>query len=139
MPLVLKLPPRGRVILNGCVVRNADRVQTVYVENKADVILEKNLVQPEDADGTVSGRLYEMLQNALLAPEMRQTLRPEIQTTLVQLISVMQNDLQSKLLEAATHVSADDYYGAMRNVRPVWTYESELMAKYGPGPREILQ
>ena len=131
MPLVLKLPPKGRVIVNGCVMRNADRVQSFYVENKADIILEKNLVRREDAAGTASGRLYEMLQTALLAPEMRGTLMPAIQQSLARLVQILQNEHQAGLMEAATHVSVGDFYGAMRCVKPVWAYEAGLMARYG--------
>lgn len=138
MPLALKLPPRSRVILNGCVVRNADRVQTVYVENKADVILEKNLVQPDDVDGTVSGRLYELLQTALLAPEMRDAVRPDVQTTLAQLIHIFQNELRANLMEAATHVSVGDWYSAMRQIKPVWDYEAKLMQTYGKQPEALV-
>lgn len=131
MPLALKLPPRSRVILNGCVLRNADRVQTVYVENKADVILEKNLVQREAVAGSVAGRLYEMLQTALLAPELRPSLRPDIQDTLAKLMGILHTELHPHLMEAATHVSVGDYYGAMRCVKPVWAYETDLMDTYG--------
>ena len=130
MPLALKLPPRSRVILNGCVVRNADRVQTVYVENKADVILEKNLAQASDMDGTVSGKLYEMIQSGLLAPEMRRVLMPKIQETIAQLMWIIHGPMQQNLMEAATHISVGDWYSAMRQVKPVWDYEASLMARY---------
>lgn len=126
MGLVLKLPPKGRVIINGCVLRNADRVQSFHIENRADVILEKNLVTPGDTRGTVAGELYRMLQTALLAPSSRETLMPEIHDLMARLLPVIGGDLQTAMMEAATCVSAGDWYGAMRRVRPVWDRETEL-------------
>lgn len=128
MPLCLKLPPNSRVIVNGCVLRNADRVQTIYVENHADIILEKNIVREQEVRDSLCGRAYLLMQTALVAPAAREALVPEIHGLLAKLIGVFGPEQEAALMTAATHVSVGDFYKAMRAIKPVWTHEDGVRA-----------
>ena len=49
MPLKLSLKPGEKFVLNGAVVQNGDRRGVLILQNKASVLREKDILQPEDA------------------------------------------------------------------------------------------
>jgi flagellar protein FlbT len=57
MPLKLSLKPGEKFVLNGAVVMNGDRRATLVLQNKASVLREKDIMQPEDAI-TPARRIY---------------------------------------------------------------------------------
>ncbi|MDD3838923.1 MAG: flagellar biosynthesis repressor FlbT, partial [Phenylobacterium sp.] len=57
MPLKLSLKPGEKFVLNGAVVQNGDRRGTLILQNKASVLREKDIMQPEEAN-TPARRIY---------------------------------------------------------------------------------
>ena len=47
MPLKLSLKPGERFVLNGAVVQNGDKRGVLILQNKASVLREKDIMQPE--------------------------------------------------------------------------------------------
>lgn len=124
--LKLTLKPRERVVVNGCVIRNGDRRQSLTVENRADIVRESDLLKP-DAQSTPVSKVYFLLQTALIRPETRDQILTLIQKGLAELAVCFGPDMRCKIMEAANYVSAADYYKAMSELRTVLKYEAELM------------
>ena len=57
---------------------------------------------------------------------MREKLIPIIQKKLGQLVPVFHDDMAQHIFEAANHVSQQDFYKAMRALRPLMEYEGQL-------------
>ncbi|SEN25998.1 flagellar biosynthesis repressor FlbT [Palleronia pelagia] len=125
--LKVTLRPRECVVVNGCVIRNSDRRHSFVFENHADIIREKDLID-ESAAATPVSRTYYFVQTALIRANTRDKLIPEIQRQLAQLATCFGAETRGHIMEAATHVSAGDFYKALSKLRPVLSYEAELLA-----------
>lgn len=127
MALRLTLKPNEKLIINGCVITNADRRQVISIENKADIVRGAHLLDENDAATPVK-KVYFFVQSALLRPEIRDDIVPVIQKNLGQLAVVFNQDIAAHIFEAANYISNQEYYYAMRSLREVMAYEQELMA-----------
>ncbi|MBM1655022.1 flagellar biosynthesis repressor FlbT, partial [Sulfitobacter mediterraneus] len=58
MALRLTLKPNERILINGCVVRNADRRQMLIIENHADIVREADLLDESEARSPVKEVYY---------------------------------------------------------------------------------
>ena len=131
MVLKLTLKPYERFIVNGCAMRNSGRRHSIVIEEKADVVRGKDLL---DASSTVSpvGKTYFLIQTALTRADLREKLVPTIQHNLAELATVFGPPNITHIFEAANFVSCNDYYTALRELRPVMQYERELMRSIAP-------
>ncbi|SHI66071.1 flagellar protein FlbT [Palleronia salina] len=125
--LKVTLRPRECVVVNGCVIRNSDRRHSFVFENHADIIREKDLMD-ESAAATPVSRAYYFVQTALIRADTREKLVPEIQKQLAQLAACFGSEHRTHVMEAANHISAGDFYKALSKLRPVLSYEAELLA-----------
>ncbi|MFT6676405.1 MAG: flagellar protein FlbT [Sulfitobacter sp.] len=125
MALRLTLKPNERILINGCVVRNSDRRQLLIIENHADIVREADLLSEEEARTPVK-EVYYFIQAALLDSNMRKKLVPIIQKRLGKLVAVFHDDMSNHIFEAANQVSQADFYKAMRALRPLMDYETQL-------------
>ena len=66
------------------------------------------------------------MQSALIEPALRDKLVPVIQKKLAQLVPVFHDEIAGHIMESANHVSARDFYKALRSLRPVVVYEERL-------------
>src|SRR5437764_12476204 len=57
MPLKLSLKPGEKFVLNGAVLANGDKRTSLVIQNKACVLREKDIMQPEQAN-TPARRIY---------------------------------------------------------------------------------
>ncbi|MDF1716230.1 MAG: flagellar biosynthesis repressor FlbT [Antarcticimicrobium sp.] len=127
MALRLTLKPNEKIVINGCVIRNADRRQSLTIENHADVVREADLLDEASAATPVK-KVYFFIQSALLRPDIRSELTPVIQKSLAELVPIFNAQISGHICEAANHISAANYYKAMRALRQVIGYEEELMS-----------
>jgi len=134
--LRLTLKPNEKIVVNGCVIRNADRRQSLTIENYADVVREADLLDAASAATPVK-KVYFFIQSALLRPEIRDELRPVIQKSLAELVPIFNERISAHIFEAANHVSTANHYKAMRALRPVMQYEEELTSLLAGGPTAI--
>lgn len=130
MGLRLTLKPNETLVVNGCVITNADRRQTITIENQADVIRGVDILDERSAATPVK-EVYFLVQSAMLKPQLRDKLTPIIQKRLGRLFPVFHVQIGGHLVEAANHVSARNYYHALRSIKPVIAYEAELLSMFG--------
>lgn len=126
MPLRLTLKPDERIIVNGCVIRNASRRQTLTIENRADVVRGHDLLKESEAVTPVT-RVYFMIQTVLVAAELREDFTPQIQKKLAELFTVFGADHTDSIVKAANFVSLGDYYKALRELSGLIKYEHRLL------------
>mgnify|MGYP000173842965 FL=1 len=124
--LKLTLRPRERVVVNGCVIRNGDRRQSLTVENRADIVRESDLLKA-DAQATPVSKVYFLVQTALLQADKRDVIVPIVQRELADLVCCFGQETQDRIMITANYVSMGDYYKAMSELRAVLKYEAELL------------
>ncbi len=128
MALRLTLKPNEKIVINGCVIRNADRRQMLTIENHADIVRGVDLLDENEAGSPVK-RVYFFVQACLLKPDIRDELIPVVQKDLAALVPIFHEEIGSHIFEAATHVACRDFYKAMRALRPLINYEARLLEK----------
>lgn len=126
MALRLTLKPNEKIVINGCVIRNADRRQMLTIENHADIVRGVDLLGDDEA-GTPVKSVYFFIQSCLLKPDIRDELVPVIHKDLAKLVPIFHEEIGGHIFEAANHVSAGDFYKAMRALRPLIKYEARLL------------
>src|SRR5215469_16366299 len=68
MPLKLSLKPGEKFVLNGAVLTNGDKRTTLVIQNKACLLREKDIMQPEKAT-TPARRIYFPIMMMYLDPQ----------------------------------------------------------------------
>jgi len=131
MALKLTLKPYERFIVNGCAMRNSGRRHSIVIEEKADVVRGKDLLDASAA-GTAVKKVYFLIQTALTRADLREKLVPTIQHNLAGLATVFGPPNVGHVFEAANYVSRGDYYKALRELKPVMQYENELLSHISP-------
>jgi len=61
MPLKITLKPGEKIIINGAVIKNGEKAMTFYIENKATILREKDIMREEDAI-TYCSKIYFIIQ-----------------------------------------------------------------------------
>jgi flagellar protein FlbT len=61
MPLKITLKPREKIIIDGAVIKNGEKATTFYIENKATILREKDIMREEDAI-TYCSKIYFIIQ-----------------------------------------------------------------------------
>lgn len=139
MGLKVTLRPNEQIIVNGCAIRNTGRTHALHIESRADVIRGKDLLGPQEA-GTPVGRVYFMVQTALISPPSREGLLPQIQSGLADLALVFGGANLHHVFEAANLISQFDFYKALTHLRPLLRHERRLLGLIeaeGPEEREL--
>src|SRR5215469_14310097 len=68
MPLKLSLKPGEKFVLNGAVLTNGDKRTSLVIQNKACVLREKDIMQPNEAN-TPARRIYVPIMMMYLDPD----------------------------------------------------------------------
>ncbi len=61
MPLKITLKPGEKIIIDGAVIKNGEKATTFYIENKATILREKEIMREEDAI-TYCSKIYFIIQ-----------------------------------------------------------------------------
>lgn len=127
MGLKITLKPNERMVVNGCVIRNSNRRHVLIIENRADVVRGEDLLD-EDVPATPVKEAYFLIQTALIQPDLRDTLVPQIQAKLVDIAMIYSVRMADGVFEAANNIAVGDFYKAMAALRPLMRHESEVVA-----------
>ena len=130
MPLKLKLRPNERVVINGCVIRNEDRQTVLTVGNFAQILREKDILQPEQA--TTPGRaVYFRIQLLLLGEGDATLLQTEAAAALARLHGALAASptVQGRVLDAANALAGGDRYKALAALRDIFAHEDQVLGR----------
>ncbi len=126
MPLKLSLKPGEKFVLNGAVVQNGDRRGVLILQNKASVLREKDILQPEDAN-TPAKRVYFPVMMMYLDETAAAKVYDEFALRLSEFMGASRNPVVlADCVAASRHVMAREYYKALMAARKLVEYEEDL-------------
>ena len=127
MPLKLSLKPGEKFVLNGAVVQNGDRRTTLVLQNKASVLREKDIMQPEEAS-TPSRRIYFPMMMMYLDEANANRYYDEFAERLTEFMGAIRNaEILADCVSISKHTMAREYYKALMLCRKLIEYEDERL------------
>ncbi|MCQ8185502.1 flagellar biosynthesis repressor FlbT [Parvularcula maris] len=133
MGLRLRLRPNERIIVNGCVLTNGDRRNTITVSSFGQVLRGKYVLQPEDAKTPVR-QLYFAIQMLLISGADEKALRHASKLGAYVFTQVTENDARAAILEAMDQVHLQDFYKALVRLHPLLELGTEQEAAPAASP-----
>ena len=118
MGLRLRLRPNERIIVNGCVLTNGDRRNTITVSSFGQVLRGKYVLQPEDAKTPIR-RLYFTIQMLLISGCDDKMLRHASKLGAFVFTHMDDDDERATLLAAMDMVHLRDFYKALVKLHPL--------------------
>lgn len=133
MPLKLSLKPGERFVLNGAVVQNGDKRGVLILQNKASVLREKDILQPDDAN-TPARRIYFPVMMMYLDESSAEKFYDDFAQRLTEFMGAIKNpEVLSYCVAASRHVMAREYYKGLLAARKLIEYEDERMGHGASG------
>lgn len=127
MGLKLKLKPKERLIINGCIIRNGEKRLDIEIENRADVLRGNEMMSEDDAKTPVR-RLCFMIQVALVSREVRPQIIPEIMSQIDLLSSIFSKSNSETFTQVRRLVEQGEFYAACRKLAPLIAREDLLLS-----------
>jgi len=133
MPLKLSLKPGERFVVNGAVLQNGDRRAVLLLQNKASILREKDIIQPEEAN-TPAKRIYFPIMMMYLDPAEANKFYDEFVLRLNEFMgAVRSTDVLKECVSLSREVMAADYYKALTRCRKLLNFEQGLLGNVDPG------
>ena len=123
MALKLSLKPGEKIAINGAVIVNGDRRSTFSVENKASVLRESDIMQPEEAT-TPAARIYLPIMMMYMDESIRTQCQPEYERRLTEFsAAIISAEPLAICAELNAYVANGDYYKALSACRKLMEFE----------------
>jgi flagellar protein FlbT len=133
MPLKLSLKPGEKFVLNGAVVQNGDRRAALILQNKASVLREKDIMQPDEAV-TPARRIYFPVMMMYLNEGEAPQFHDEFVRRVSEFMGVVRRpEVLAECVEASRLVLAREYYKALMACRKLIEYEDEVLGHVATG------
>ena len=127
MPLKLSLRPGEKFVVNGAVVQNGDRRAALVLQNKASVLREKDIMQPDEA-GTPARRIYFPIMLMYLDDSGRDQAYSEFASRLTEFMGAVRDpNVLAECIGVSKEVMAGEYYRALMRCRKLIAYEAERL------------
>jgi len=133
MALKLSLKPGERFVVNGAVLQNGDRRTVLLLQNKASILREKDIIQPEDAN-TPARRIYFPIMMMYLDPADANKFYDDFVLRLNEFMgAVRSTEILKECVSLSREVMAAEYYKALARCRKLLTFEQGLLGNVDPG------
>jgi len=127
MPLKLSLRPGERFVVNGAVIQNGDRRGALILQNKASVLREKDIMQPDEAS-TPARRVYYPIMLLYLDHGDQDQAYSEFALRLAEFTSAVRNpEALADCVAVSKEVMGGEYYKALMRCRKLMAYEDDLL------------
>jgi len=131
MPLKLSLKPGEKLVLNGAVLTNGDKRTSLIIQNKACILREKDIMQPEDAV-TPARHIYLPIMMMYLDPQGNEQYYNDFALRMTEFMGAIRNsEALSTCIEISREVMAGSYYKALMLCRKLLEFERERLS-YDP-------
>jgi flagellar protein FlbT len=131
MPLKLSLKPGEKFVLNGAVLANGDKRISLVLQNKACVLREKDIMQPEDAK-TPARRIYLAIMMMYLDGAASEEPYNDFALRMTEFMGAISNPpILAACVEISRDVAQGAYYKALISCRKLFDYEQERL-NYDP-------
>jgi flagellar biosynthesis repressor protein FlbT len=129
MPLKLSLKPGEKFVLNGAVVQNGDRRGTLILQNKASVLREKDIMQPEQANSPAR-RIYLPIMMMYLDESDADQYYDDFALRMNEFMTVIRNPaILTECVAISKNVLSREFYKALMSCRKLIEYEDERLGK----------
>jgi flagellar biosynthesis repressor protein FlbT len=128
MPLKLSLKPGEKFVLNGAVIANGDKRTSLVIQNKACLLREKDIMQPQDATTPVR-RIYFPIMMMYLSPDERaDRYYNDFALRMTEFMGAIKNRTAlATCLEISRDVMARNYYKALMACKKLFDFEGERL------------
>lgn len=127
MPLKLSLKPGERFVVNGAVLQNGDRRAVLLLQNKASILREKDIIQPEDAN-TPGRRIYFPIMMMYLDSDASGDYYDEFVLRMTEFMGALRSpDALAECVGVSRDVMASQYYKALLKCRKLFAFEEERL------------
>ena len=127
MPLKLSLKPGEKFVLNGAVIANGDKRTSLVIQNKACLLREKDIMQPQDAR-TPARRIYFPIMMMYLDGEASEEPYNEFALRMTEFMGAIKNRTAlATCLEISRDVMARNYYKALMACKKLFDFEGERL------------
>jgi flagellar biosynthesis repressor protein FlbT len=131
MALKLSLKPGEKFVVNGAVIENGDRRATLLLQNKASILREKDIMQPDECNSPAK-RVYFPIMMMYLENASTNALYDEFVTRLSELMAVLESaDMLKECVAISREVMTGEYYKALGRCRKLISYEEERIGNVG--------
>lgn len=131
MPLKLSLKPGEKFVLNGAVLTNGDKRTSLIIQNRACLLREKDIMQPEMATTPVR-RIYLPIMMMYLDPESGDRYYNDFALRLTEFMGAIRNrEAMADCVEISRHVMNGQYYKALMLCKKLFDFERERL-NYDP-------
>jgi flagellar protein FlbT len=128
MPLKLSLKPGEKFVLNGAVLANGDKRTSLVIQNKACVLREKDIMQPESAN-TPARRIYLAIMMMYLDGESSEEPYNDFALRMTEFMSAIATPaILAACVEISRDVSQGAYYKALIACRKLFDLEQERLS-----------
>lgn len=131
MPLKLSLKPGEKFVINGAVMTNGEKRATLIVQNKACLLREKDIMQPEDAT-TPARRIYLPIMMLYLDTDGNDQYYDDFALRMTEFMGAIKNrEALATCVEISRDVMSGSYYRALMQCRKLFDFERERLS-YDP-------
>lgn len=131
MPLKLSLKPGEKFVLNGAVLTNGEKRATLIVQNKACLLREKDIMQPDEAT-TPARRIYLPIMMMYLDPDDNDQYYDEFALRMTEFMGAIANkSALADCVEISRDVMSGSYYKALMICKKLFEFERERLS-YDP-------
>jgi flagellar protein FlbT len=127
MPLKLSLKPQEKFVLNGAVLTNGEKRASLVLQNKACVLREKDIMQPEDAS-TPARRIYFPIMMMYLDQDEVDRYYDEFALRMTEFMGAIKNRAAlAACVEISRDVMRGAYYKALMTCKKLFEFEGERL------------
>ena len=124
MSLKVELKPGEKLIIGNCVVTNSDQRTRLFIDGKAPILREKDILTPDTADSPAK-RIYFAVQLMYIShdPQEHHAVYFDVMRDFLSAVpsaASMINDINN-------HILSGDYYKALKESKKLIAYEKQLL------------
>jgi flagellar biosynthesis repressor protein FlbT len=127
MPLKLSLKPGERFVLNGAVLMNGDKRTSLVIQNKACLLREKDIMQPEQAT-TPARRIYFPIMMMYLDPQSSEKYYNDFALRMTEFMGAIKSGTAlATCIVISRDVMSGAYYRALMACKKLFDFEQERL------------
>src|ERR1700722_17667055 len=127
MPLKLSLKPGEKFVLNGAVLANGDKRTSLVIQNKACVLREKDIMQPESAN-TPARRIYLAIMMMYLDGDVSEEPYNEFALRMTEFMGPVRTpSVMAACVDISRDVAQGAYYKGLIACRKLFDFEKERL------------
>lgn len=127
MALKLSLKPGEKFVVNGAVIANGDRRASLVIQNKVNILREKDILTQEQVT-TPARRIYFPIMLAYLDPDNTNQYLEEFMLRMTEFMKAIENpEAKARCVEISGEVLNKNYYRALMNCKKLFAFEEERL------------